>query len=948
MALDAELFNLKSAGTYRFERDKSEISNDVATTISNLRLVVGFSKMGPFNTVKLVTSPTQFIKLYGNIDRSLEKKGSFFHRSALAALSAGPILCLNLLNLDPDKDQVVEKSFSVSAGDTNKPSVTLPLQSLYNTDKFWFASDEAYLDAVEKILGDGKDGEDWKNGVLHFSNVGKKPVSILVKKASAYSSKGYELTLNEWYGEANVPEYLNGTSYVSDYLVEVYVVGGDFGPALKGTPYISLLDVDDDNPDGRGDVLTKFTIADGDENPYKRFSADIIYQSYFDENGFIRGIDDSNLAKFLNLPSVDLRAKYVGSLIPNFVDKLGRNIWIQKLVNDDVDTIGLLCTENVELLEEVDFNGEFIDEKIDLIGHNIFSKINPNEYTIEGDLSFDFLGYKFKYTDVPQEVKVGSNVYRSTPEANPDRTETKSLHPFAWEKLDDNGEGTREYVYADATYLKVGSKVYKDDGSDADSDMDFVGTVDSIEKNVTPLVIEFTIVSPEGLYTNAKATEEYKYIPRDNEVILNKYANVVVGDYLLSEITDDNKKSRLTRVVEVRNIYDITKEKAGILVICADVISHKRGVYDNIVTKVTPIDKICDRLQWVCLNGFQVRKGAMPDGTNKQQNMILDMLREVPEYTSTTSNLFKALIDRDYVQFRYLVDTFGLGLESECKKVYTQLCQARKSAFAIINCPSQLDFKKSPDPCFTNKSGGVEVEYIAKGGDLSRNPSFLFSLPKIENGASWGAYYYPYLRITDLSAPKSVPPAAYVSNLYIQKYSRGFAWSIVAGQKRGVISGNQVVGVEATLVSDNRDWLEPVGINSIIWEPGVGVEIYANKTAKQTPVSALSSIHVREAAIYIQDNVESILRKYVFEFNTAQSRMEIKTLVDEFLTNMKNNGGLYDFRTVMDTSNNTAEVIDRNMGVLDIYVEIVRGLEIIAQRLTILRTGAIAAGGFSE
>ena len=955
MALDAELINLKSAGTYRFERDKSEISNDVATTISNLRLVVGFSKMGPFNTVKLVTSPTQFIKLYGNIDRSLEKKGSFFHRSALAALSAGPILCLNLLNLDPDVDQVVEKSFSVSAGDTNKPSVTLPLQSLYNTDKFWFASDEAYLDAVEKCLGGTTKNLGWEKSILHFSNVGKKPVSILVKKASTYSSKGYELTLNEWYGEANVPEYLNGTSYVSDYLVEVYVVGGDFGPALsKVETTYSGTDLDDDNLNGNTDALKIFTIADNDENPYKRFSADIIYQSYFDENGFIRGIDDSNLVKFLNLPSVDLRAKYVGSLIPNFVDKLGRNIWIQKLVNDDVDTIGLLCAENVELLEGVNFDGEFIDEKIDLIGHSIFSKIKPDELTIEGELNFDFLGYKFNYTDVAQEVKIGSYVYRSTLEANPDTTETKSPHPFAWEKLDDNGNGTGEYVYADATYLKVGSKVYKEDGSDADSDMDYVDTVSLIEKDVTPLVTEFVIVSPEGLYTNAEATDEYKYIPRDNEVVLDRYADVVVGDYLLSattEVTEDGKKykkSRLTRVVEVRNVYDDTKDKAGILVICADVISHKRGRYDNIATKVTPIDKICDRLQWVCLNGFQVRTDAMPNGKNDRQNMILDMLREVPEYPSTTSNLFKALIDRDYVQFRYLVDTFGLGVEPECKKVYTQLCKRRTSALAIINCPSQFDFKKSLDPSFTNKSGGVEVEYIAKGGDLSKNPSFLFSLPKLKDGASYGAYYYPYLRITDLSAAKSVPPAAYVSNLYIQKYSRGFAWSIVAGQKRGVISGNQVVGVEATLVSDNRDWLEPVGINSIIWEPGVGVEIYANKTAKQTPVSALSSIHVREAAIYIQDNVESILRKYVFEFNTAQSRMEIKTLVDEFLTNMKNNGGLYDFKTVMDTSNNTAEVIDRNMGVIDIYVEIVRGLEIIAQRLTILRTGAIAAGGFDE
>ena len=978
MALDAELINLKSAGTYRFERDKSEISNEVAT-ISNLRLVAGFSKTGPFNTVKLVTSTAQFIKLYGNIDRSLEKKGSFFHRSALVALSTGPILCLNLLNLDPDRDQVVEKSFSVGSGEYNKIPVTLPLQSLYNTDKFWFASDEAYLDAIEKSLGNGNttsgavngndSTESWVDGVLHFSNVGKKPVSILVKKASDYSSKGFNLTLNEWYGEGNVPEYLNGTSYVSDYLVEVYVVGGDFGPALTGSTFASSLDLDDDNLEGSGDVLTKYNIykdeATGEELPYKRFASDIVYQSYYDEKGFIRGVDDSNLAKFLNLPSVDLRAKYVGSLIPNFVDKLGRNIWIQKLVNDDTDTIGLLCTENIALLEDVDYDHDFIDEKIDLIGHSVYNNLDEEAENTIPDMSFDFLSYKFDYKDVPQEVKVGDSVYRSTPDPNTDETEDPdALHMFAWVNVEDESD----IIYADATYLKVNAKVYRKVTSDSESDTDYEPmTVDSIEKDVNPLVTEIMFMDNEDLFLDAN--NEKPYIPRDNEVVLDKMANVVVGDYLLSDFyrKDDKKHSRLTRVVEVRNIYndDAQKDpvsgkvvknatKAGILVICADKVSKGRGIGNNIaqkgriVIKVTPIDKVADHFQWVCLNGFQVSKEAMPDGTNKRQNEILDMIREYPEFPSTKSNLFSALIDRDYVQWRYLVDTFGLGIEEECKKVYTILCQARKSAFAIVNCPSQLDFKKSHDPWFTNKNGGVEVEYIAKGGDLSRNPSFLFSLPKIENGASWGAYYYPYLRITDLSAPKSVPPAAYVSNLYIQKYNRGFAWSIVAGQKRGVISGNQVVGVEATLVHENRDWLEPMGINAIIWEQGVGVEVYGNKTAKQNPVSALSSIHVREAAIHIQDNVETILRRYVFEFNTAQARMEIKTLVDEFLENMKNNGGLYDYRTVMDTTNNTPEVIDNNMGVIDIYVEIVRGLEIIAQRLTILRTGAIAAGGFDE
>lgn len=956
MALDAELINLKSAGTYRFERDKSEISNNGAITISNLRLIVGFSKMGPFNTVRLVTSPAQFIKLYGNIDRSLEKKGSFFHRSALVALSAGPILCLNLLNLDPDKDQVVEKSFSVGSTDINKKSVTLPLQSLYNTDKFWFASDEAYLDAVDKILGSANPQEDgaqvdWKNGILHLTNIGKKPVSVLIKKASDYASKGYQLTLNEWYGEGNVPEYLNGTSYVSDYLVEVYVVGGDFGPALKSDPMESGVDLDGDSLlEGHYDYLKLFSIDSGSEaeSPYKRFFSDIVYQSYFDEDGFIRGENDANLIKFLNLPSVDLRAKYVGSLIPNFVDKLGRNIWIQKLINDDTDTIGILCTENVELLENVDLDGDFINEKIDLLGHNIFAKYHEKD---SESISFDFLGYNFTYTNDFQEVIIDKSLYRKS-SSDEDEVDGPESHPypFKWEKIDESEEGTDEYLYSSSSVLTVGQRVYEtpdgDDSSDSDSDYELI--VDSIKKGVKPIFTEFAELPKSGnseFYLDAQKKKPYVY--RDNEVVLDKKANVNVGDYFLSDF--DNTHSRITRVIEVKNIYDDSASKVGVVVVCADkVYKTAHSVPDNVVIKITPIDKIADRLQWVCLNGFQVRKAAMPDGTNETQNKILDMLRENPEYPSTVSNLYKALIDRDYVQFRYLVDSFGFGLEEECKKVYTQLCKGRKSALAIINCPSQLDFKKSLDPSFTNKVGGVEAEFIAKGGDLSKNPSFLFSLPKLENGASYGAYYYPYLRITDLSAPKSVPPAAYVSNLYIQKYNRGFAWSIVAGQKRGVISGNQVVGVEATLIHDNRDWLEPMGINSIIWEQGVGVEIYANKTAKQTPVSALSSIHVREAAIYIQDGVEDILRRYVFEFNTAQSRLEIKTLVDEFLETMKNNGGLYDFRTVMDTTNNTAEVIDHNMGIIDIYVEVVRGLEIIAQRLTILKTGAIAAGGFDD
>ena len=967
MALDAELINLKSAGTYRFERDKSEISNDSAT-VSNLRLVVGFSKTGPFNTVKLVTSQAQFIKLYGNIDRSLEKKGSFFHRSALVALSAGPILCLNLLNLDPDSDQVIEKSFAVNSNDNNCDSITLPVQSLYNTANFWYANSESYLDAVNNCLGNitaTGDNVDFSKKILHITNVGKKPVSVLIKKASDYSSKGYQLTLNEWYGEDNVPEYLNGTSYVSDYLVEVYVVGGDFGPSMTSKPVYSSLDLDGDSTDGNGDQLIQYTIGN---NPYNRFSSDIVYQSYFNDKGFIRGENDANLTKFLNLPSVDLRAKYVGSLIPNFTDKLGRNIWIEKLINDDVDTVGLLCAENIDLLEDVNENDNFIEENIDIIGNNTYAKIvagrKTDDNTIPESLDFNYLSYVFNYTNKDQIVKVGNDSYQNTSDAVKDKDVNKDVkHPFAWKKIKSNTTDTDtesseqevvedEYVYGDSTYLKIDDILYTT--SDGDNK---VGKVSEIVEDTKPLMIEYKYKDASDVYVGVKGSRK-KYEVKDNEVVLDKNANISVGDYVLSgyEHNDAEKthRSRVTRVVTIKDVYDGDKEsssKIGILVSCSDKIDKTVLASDKAIAKIMPIDKIAENLQWIHLGGFQIRKDACPDGTNKRQNEILDMLRENPEYTSTVSNLYKTLTDRDFIQWRYLVDTFGLGLEEDCKSVYTKLCYGRRAGFAIVNCPSQMDFKKSLDPKFTNASGAVEAEFIANGGDRTKNPSFLFSLPSsssIENGASWGAYYYPYLRITDLGAAKSVPPAAYVSNLYIQKYTRGFAWSIVAGQKRGVISGNQIVGVETTLVHDNRDWLEPVGINPIIWEPGVGVEVYANKTAKQTPVSALSSAHVREAAIYIQDGVESILKRYVFEFNTAQTRLEIKTLVDDFLNSMKNNGGLYDFKTVMDTSNNTSEIIDRNQAIIDIFVEIVRGLEIISQRLTILKTGAISAGGWNE
>ena len=883
MAIDIELAGLKAAGTYRFERDLTTISSNVATdAYSNLRLIIGFSKKGPFNSVQLITSASEFIKVYGNIDRTLEKRGSYFHRSALVALSAGPILCLNLLSLSPDRDQIMHRSISANIRKSNTNICTIPYQVVYNTDKFWDLSSESYLDGVKLFDNYHAIGG---NNILNFTNVGNKPISVLVKKASSKNTKGYEVTLNEWYGAENVPEYLNGTSFVSDYMVEVYVVGGDFGPELeKSTNDISNVLIDDEVvPTWKYTYANVFDNGDSDEykNPYKRFASDITYQTYFDRYGF----KADKLNKFLGLPSVNVIATYVGSLLPNFVNKLNQNIWIQDMINQDTVSTGLLCVEDVDLIEGAEFNEDagFVNEAIDIIGHN-FDSLN-SDYD-----SLNFLSYG-----------------------------------LSQERID--------------------------------------ALIDNTNKNLTYIgEIDICLKSSEKWFITDTGTP--LNIDADNEIIMSddKFgSSIKVGDMLLSYVSpnldaDDSKKSsRLTRVVEIKPLYledggKYSRDSHHIRVVCSDVVGVSYEVDDDgnyntekpYVKKYATVDSICDRYHWTLLKGFKVHEDSLPNGTNERQNEILEMISE----NNKKSNLFKALIDRDHIQWRYLVDTFGNGIESECKKVYALLCKSRQSGLAIVNAPSMRDFKKNIEPTFVDEYGGVKSEYIANGGNLDKRPNFLFSLPTEENGASWAAYFYPYLKISDLAAVKTVPPAAYVSNLFIRKYTSSTPWSIVAGPKRGVISGNQVIGVEGALIHDDREYLEPMGINPIVWENGVGVEIFANKTAKQSPVSALSSIHAREVCIHIQDNVESILKKYNWESNNARNREEIKFAVDSFLNSIKENNGIYDYKTVMDTSNNTTEVIDRNMGVIDIYIEVVRGLEILAQRLTVLKTGSIESGNF--
>ena len=129
MAISPSLRQFVSSGVYRLTFDKSQTISVPAETI---RLVIGFSKKGVFNTPVYCTDTEFFTSVYGEIDSNLERKGSFFHRTALTCLSRGPIIALNLLTLDDTQDKSEFQSISTSSTDLNSTSVSAPVSHFYN------------------------------------------------------------------------------------------------------------------------------------------------------------------------------------------------------------------------------------------------------------------------------------------------------------------------------------------------------------------------------------------------------------------------------------------------------------------------------------------------------------------------------------------------------------------------------------------------------------------------------------------------------------------------------------------------------------------------------------------------------------------------------------------------------------------------------------------------
>lgn len=422
-------------------------------------------------------------------------------------------------------------------------------------------------------------------------------------------------------------------------------------------------------------------------------------------------------------------------------------------------------------------------------------------------------------------------------------------------------------------------------------------------------------------------------------------APLAVGDWVVStdlNICEDiagTRQNRLTRVVKVSAQNSNTEFR----VTTSRPVLYYAGTPLK-VQKFISIEDFTRSFDFTYLPGFTMTERHRPNGTDARITEILDVLYN--------TNLAVTLASKDVITFRYIIDTFSGQILPNSKRQLSKLAMMRQKCLSIINAPSIKQFQNSTDPRFTdaptaaNPAPVINTSYIADGANLSLNPSYTFSLPSEADGAKFCAFYIPYVTIRENNKNLNVPPAALVSNNFVRKFAIGEPYAIVAGQKRGILSGATIVGVEYDFTDEDRGYLEPIGLNPIIRRRGIGVVIFGNGTAYQTVNSAFNLVHVRDLLISIETDVEQILGNYLFDFNEDSIRLEIKTLVDNYLDGVRAGGGIYAYKTVMDSSNNTPAIIDMNMGVIDIIIEPARGIQKFINRITVTRTGGIASGGF--
>jgi phage tail sheath protein FI len=207
------------------------------------------------------------------------------------------------------------------------------------------------------------------------------------------------------------------------------------------------------------------------------------------------------------------------------------------------------------------------------------------------------------------------------------------------------------------------------------------------------------------------------------------------------------------------------------------------------------------------------------------------------------------------------------------------------------------------------------------------------------SSSNYGATYWPWVELFSSNLGKSVwaPASTVVCGAYAFNDQVAQPWFAPAGINRGGIPS--VLKAERKLSQSDRDTLYNANVNPLATFPGEGVVIFGQKTL-QRKATALDRVNVRRLLIALKDFIGQVANGLVFEQNTNVTRNRFLAQVNPYMESVVQRQGLFAYRVVMDDTNNTPDVIDRNQLVGQIYIQPTKTAEFIILNFNVLPTGA--------
>ena len=259
--------------------------------------------------------------------------------------------------------------------------------------------------------------------------------------------------------------------------------------------------------------------------------------------------------------------------------------------------------------------------------------------------------------------------------------------------------------------------------------------------------------------------------------------------------------------------------------------------------------------------------------------------------------------------------------------------------FSLISTPglTQEDYSSTVSKFITLAEERGDCFYIL---DLAKYNSTLGTVTNkaAELNTNYAAAYWPWVQVLSQASGKLtwVPASTVMPGVYTFSDRVAAEWFAPAGLNRGGVGG--AIQAERKLSTTDRNTLYEGKVNPIASFPGVGLTAFGQKTL-QTQASALDRVNVRRLLIALKRYIGTVARTLIFEQNTITTRNNFISQVNPYLETVQQRQGLFAYKVVMDDTNNTADVIDRNQLVGQIYIQPTKTVEYIYLTFNITPTG---------